>query len=580
MAKRRSTDRGAGRAPGARGGAKARTPEQRETSPRKPCHGSAINSVRKALEQAALVPDITCAAVLRRIAERTPSYGSALGWLAFRDGDAEVRGRATGLLVAAGQDPAVPALLGRRALEQARPVAREAFSDPAVTDEVKQACLAVLTLAGEPPSPEEAEACFQDLAGSLHRQLAAMARDLPDAPGPVEELLRTLNLLEDDALEPQALARACVLLRAVGAVNPAVAATALCTAAAIGIERALPDEEVAAALELAAEAHPGRARWLLEELLRWPLFGSPRALIEELVGELAEAEIAPLPIPCPLTFAHGFVTQVDGAGSRSLLLAFARGDGAHDVLLLLLNDQVGIKDAYGVWEEGAEAEAQLRALPQLLCAPCDLARARALVGDALARHAADRRPVPGRFLPLRGLLGEDPLPCTPCAPELGSYLLETFARTPTLMAGSEQLARLEPFEGLGFDSDAAFACVRALGAKRPRAKAAREAEITRLLEAVEGSERERLVRRLGLNLELLARMGQGRTATARTAAGVYLALNEGLVPWTEVPYLRALAEESLVRIRACLAAGFQSQAEANAAALEQDRIAALGPDSW
>lgn len=527
--------------------------------PARPCHPSALKSVRRGLELFARQRgQQTAGQVLTRLAERTPEFGAALAWLALRADEEHLREEALGLLLRAGHHDA-PLFVVRRALEQARPIAREAFTDPTLPDAQKQGCLALLTLAGAEPSLEEAQEHFQDFAGSMRERLSRMAGELADTPASVEELLRSFELLEGHPTL-EAFQRACLVLQQVGTTAPLVAATALVTAAAIGVEHALPPETVFVALEMAAEAHPGRTRWLVEELLRWPLPGYQQP-VQDLRDELAEAAIEPLPPPLAPQFVQGLVTQVDGTGLRSLMVSFARGDGAHDALLFLLSDQLGLRQAYGVWEEGAAAEAHLRSEPALLPGPVDLARVRALLGAALALHHQADRPLPGAFLPLRALLGPEPLPCAPCPPQLGSYLLETFARGPALVEDSGALAGVTPFDLHGFDSPAAFACAASLPARRPRGRQARQAEVDRLLAAIEPAERALLLSRLAVNLDLLARRGEGRTATARAAAGVYLALSEGVVPWEQVPWLRALAETALVRLREGLAAGLRTREE-------------------
>lgn len=525
------------------------------------------------LEVSERLPDVSPGQVLEAVDGLYTQVGRSLLSLAVFDPSREVSARATGLLIAAGKDPEVDPALGRSVLRDAAPLAREALASRDVPPERRHVCLVVLELAGE-LDPATAEAALQELGPTLASSIRRMAQELEDGPHGLVGLLGSLGLLDPAGVEPDAAAleQALSFGAAVGEANPRAGAVLLGAIVAIGREHDLPLELLRAGLEQVERMEPDRAAWVLRELGAWPCMG----LLGELARAGAERLIAggarPRAMPAgPLAQAR--ISQVDGSGCRSVALAFHRGDGASDGVFLLLHDHLGIKDAFEVEEGGAVLDQFALQNPQVVSAPCGLGMVRALVGDALAVHQATGRPVPGRFLLLRHWLGADPLPVRRRTPDLSPYLLETFVRSPELVRGSEALAEDPVFGALGFDKDELYDLLAEMPRKRGRRRGKVDpAQLEAFLARAEEVERPRLLERLAANLELLALAGQGKTPVARAAAAVHVALTEGLVPWAEVPWLRAMATESIPHILDNLAQGYTNQARANAAWLEEEQL--------
>lgn len=518
--------------------------------------------------------DLPSGQALAALSLNHQEFGRSLMSLAVYDPSAEVSSCAVGMLVAAAKDPGVPRELGQAVLRDAAPLAREALASHDVLPERRQVCLVVLELAGE-LDPETAEKAMQELGPSLAASIRRMAQELEDGPHGVESLLESLGLLDHvNGVEPdaKALEQGLGFAAAVAEANPRAGATLLGAIVAIGREHDLPLELLRTGVERIEGLDPDRAAWVLRELGSWPCMG--------LVGEMARAGAERLsaegaqPRAMPSgALAQARVSQVDGAGCRSVALAFHRGDGASDGVFFLLDDHLGIKDAFDVEEGGAVLDQFAHHNPEMVTAPCGIELARSLVADALAVHQATGRPVPGRFLLLRHWLGAEPLVPQRRVPDLSTYLLETFVRAPELVRGSDSLIEDTVFGPIGFDKDELYELLR--DAPRPRGKKKKQlapALFEAFLARAEEVERARVIERLAANLELMALAGQGKTPAARAAVGVYLALTESLVGWSEIPLIRAMAEDSIPRIVENIARGYTSQARANAAYLAQEQL--------
>jgi hypothetical protein len=494
---------------------------------------------------------------LARLVDASDQVGRALLSLATRDADPLVRNAAAGLLLALTRDPSLPDHVTEPALDDAAAAAQLALGDPSVADEAKQLCLTVIELAGDEPEVDDVTSCFQDFHGSLARMTALMARGLEDGAESVDVTMAPL--LEADEVDAPALEGSLAMCAVVAKEQPRVGATALLTVAAVAQEQGLGGDVVERAIDAAVKASPERAAWLLDELARWPAAGALGDRARQVAEQLT---VERLPMVSP-PIAHALVTNVDSSGSRSALVALRRGDGAFDALVLLLNDHVGLKDVATAWGSGADAIEELTRT-DLTCAPCGLEVVRSLVGDALALHEAQGRPLPGRLLGVRHLLGAEPLLPARRAPDLSTYGLETHARSADMVGGSADLMEDPAFGCLPFASSAAYDLLAA-APSRGRKRGSARVELEAFLSAIEPIERPLLVQRLAVNLETLALAGWGRTRAGQVGASVYVALSEGVVPWAQVPYVRALAESSMVRILENLRHGHRSEAEAFAA---------------
>ncbi len=504
--------------------------------------------------------------VLSRLSPQFRTLGRCLVQLCAYEDDESVGRRAGYLLLAAARDEDVEASIRHRVVQQAAPHALTALTDPDLDDEHKLAIAAFVEDAGLELPEGGLRACFRDLDGVMARHLREAAEELGDDVEALDEGLDHLLLAGGyEAVTTATIAKCGQFAFAVTAVSPGPGAALAAVCVGLALEHEAEDvTAVRAALAAAAVADPGRLLWMLEELAGWPGRDGLAGELCETVKGLRHEGVRPRSVPAP-PFARAFVTSVDGAGSRGLTLLLRRDDGALDAIVFLLNDRQGVKDVWSLWEEGADIEESYQG-PEITIAPCDLPFARALIQDTLHTHRASGRPFPARLLLLKAVLGSEPLVLVPREPRLGSYGLELLVPSAALADGSEALANAPPFEGLGFDSDEAFAFVAKSMRRRRRPKP--ESLIDGLLDAVEGTERERLTRRIAVNLEAEALAGRGRRKANRLAAGTWLVLSESLAPFAKIAYVRALALDSIPRIQECLVLGFVNQDEANDASLQ------------
>ncbi|MBL4847873.1 MAG: hypothetical protein JKY65_20350 [Planctomycetes bacterium] len=538
---------------------------------RRPRVTATIRKLREVLCELAADSEsmVTGGQILRELSPHFRTLGRSLLWLAAYDNDEAIRERACRLLVSALQEPGVPRTVRERVVRQAAELAETAIRDPRLADERKLIVSMVLTLSGREMGPGELEACFADFSGSLEREAREVASTLLDTAEQLEFWLQAAELADVQGQASQKwVPRTLQMAALMGQTNARVGASALAITAAIGRELGYPGEdELCAALEASAVLDPERALALLTDLATWPNAGPLGAKARELSMRLRAEGVSPRALPAPV-FSHGLVSTVDGSGSRALQLHYRQAEGTLDALSLVLNDRVGLKDVWCAFGEGSEVERQFREAG-LPLASCDEGFARELVADALATSEASGRVVPGRWLLYRSFLGTAPLEPAQRSPHLGAYMLETVIRAPALAEGSGALPDSIAYDKLGFDSEAAYAFVR----ERSRGRRLQiNAElVTEFLSAVEAHERERVTRRLAVNLEHEARAGRAKQKVNRLAARTWIVLSEDLVPFRELPYARALAETSLEAIAHNLAGGYSSQDEANLASLELDQ---------
>ncbi len=497
--------------------------------------------------------------VLERLTGLFPAVGRGLVELMARDPSLRVSEQAALLLFYSARF--APGRLRTRALGSAAADLLEAMRDPTVPDERKYSMGPLLASLGtQLPDPEYA-ACFKDFEGTVERLSRDGMTSLLDSPEQLEALLAFHCLIGPDAegvTEPaliEALERAIETLLH----NAQVGIALVTVSAAICREKGLALEPALSALEVVARTKTPRAAWYLAELSRWPAMGDlgekAKQLLEggrDVVGgrePLGLGRAQPVGV-----FSHGLVSALDGEGSRDVVLFFRTSEGTFDGLALLLNERLGVLDVFASFGDGDDLERQARERFGAW-APCDLAFARELVADALGTHERTGRPVPGRFLLYRPFLGEAPLLPVSRKAELGAYALETIVPDPAIVEGSDALAEHEVYGDLGSTSDAAYAFTRSR----------RRRTLDGFLREVAVPERAILLVRLAAALEVEARAGRARRPVNRMAAKVYLALESELVPFDEVPYVRAVSRRSLLAVEKNVRKGFRSQAEASAA---------------
>jgi len=510
---------------------------------------------------------------LRRLVEETGDPGAELAWLAAYDPDEPVRSDAGMLLVVAGDDPNVPRDARESIEVSAAPVILSALRDSRVGDERKLLLGSLLSHLGF-DLPEDYEELFGDYDSARETTARLAARGLSADPESVGEVLQKFGLLERGRVaEPSERdVRNCFgCMLKLSEHNPEDAAPVLIAAAAIAHEHGLVPDDCARALDIAADSHSGRAAWFLRALGEMPGALALGEKARALAADLRKTGVKQRP-PLAGEFSHGIVTNVDGAGSRSVMLFYRTSEGGMDCLSLLLNDTVGVKDVWCMFREAAELESDVREREggKIRCAPCSVDLAREFVADAAALHEGLDEPFPGRFLLYRHLLGEEPIAPRRRTPNLGAYMLETLVRGPEMVEGSGAVAEDPVYDDLWFASDEAYAFVK----RRMRSKRAAfpltEKAFAEFASGVASKERDILVRRLAMNLEIEALAGRATRKTNRLAARAYLALVEDIVPFERIPLVVELCRKSVKGIAHNLRGGYRSQEEANRASLRID----------
>jgi hypothetical protein len=339
----------------------------------------------------------------------------------------------------------------------------------------------------------------------------------------------------------------------------------ICSAAAIARERDVCTESTLEALDWAAATMCGRAAWGLAELASWPAMGAIGERAAALGGGLASGGVT---ATCPVLvdYSHGFVSAVDGMGSRSIHLLFRTPEGGLDGMVLISNDLLGLRDAWCAFGAGNElmehVEEEGGRIPR---APCTLEFAREILGDAFALHARLGKPPLGRLMIYRPYLGRESVPVRQRKPNLGAYMTELMDRTPALVKDSDELIGHPSFGLLDFASDEAYEFLARNKGRRPSRKV-----LAAFAQEVAPLGRDILLSRMAANLEIESLAGRATAPDNRLAARTWLGLTENVVPFHEAPYVRELCRQTAGMVLGNLRLGFRNQAEANQAAIEMD----------
>lgn len=500
-----------------------------------------------------------------------PGPGAALAHLAAYDDEVRTRRDAEMLIFTAARDPSVSQSASNTVIRSAVPVLMAALKAPRVSDERKYHVGPLLAACGAELPRGEYEACFHDFEAVATRMSDAAMKEMSPSPRSIEEALSHWGLIrQDEPATPseQDFQEAFGFGTAMAEQNPEAGGIFLAVAAAVAAEHGKTLLDAQAALALAGDTKTPSAAWCLSELSTWPGLGGIGEKAGELATEMQAAGIVP-EIHSHREFSHGLVSCIDGLGSRTLTLFFRTPAGRMDGLGFLLNDEVGIKDVWCAFDQGAPLEEKVRAQPNVTLAPILPPLARELIEDALALHETRRAPPPGRLLLHRPYLGGHPLRVQKRRPNLGAYALEVIARSPDLADGSEHLCEGAAWEELWCASDKAYAFVRDHVRARGRVRGLEFPAdlVERFAKDVAFLERDRLLSRMAGNLEVEAWAGRAGDSMNRLAARTWVVLSEELLPFHEVPFVKALAQRSLEAIHENISMGFRSQHEANEAAM-------------
>jgi hypothetical protein len=505
--------------------------------------------------------------ILETIVESADEPGAELAKLAAYDLDPAVSQHATSLLMMAlheeGILPHAKELIQRSAL----PVAEQALHDPGLPDDRKYCLGPIFMLCGGQIAPREFPALFHDFEATARRNIQGAFRSLSDQPDGIAEALTTIGLLSDGDAEPndEAFFSATEMGAEMCEVNTRAAAGILATVVAMAAEHNVAADYADRALDALAETRCERAAWCLRELGRWPAMGPLGVKARALSGGLESQGIAPTyTLECE--FSHGLVSHVDGAGTRSVTLFFDARDGELDACTLLVNDIVGMKDAWCSFGNGDEIEAQLGAQDDLVLAPCSPELARELLAEAWAIHEERDVPFLGRFFVCRPYLGAGLIEPSRRTPDLSAYHLDEVECSASMLDGSDELMAHPVYGAFSFTPDAAYDYVakHASGALRYLS----EKELETFVREFAPPGKDILLARIAAGLEVEALAGRAAQALSRLAARTWLGLREGVLPFHEVPYVRALCTHSVAMIAGNLRLGFHSQADADKAALE------------
>ena len=511
--------------------------------------------------------------VLWQLMEGAEDPGRDLAMLAAYDLDRSVWEPASALIVISQREASLAPRDSERLGTGARPVLLGALRDPDLPDDRKYMLGPLYMLCGGDLSREEIGSFFRDFEGAVERQVKEMMARVSDQPASTEQMLSSMEFLESalpgEAERPFAPLLAMGSELATG--DPAAAAALLGAAAAIAIEQGEAEGGARQAIELVAEHPCPRAAFVLRELGAWPGAGALGTEARLAAERVALAGVEPRASVLS-EFSHGILSSIDGAGSRATHLFFRTPEGGMDVVGLILNDAVGVKDVWFVAEDGAEVEAVLReSAVEMSLAPCPLPLAREVVADMWAMHEQLDKPLPGHLFVVRPYLGDAPLEPRRRKPNLGAYMLELVKRSPDLVDRSERLADEAIYGGLFFCSDAAYEHVDQVRPRRGRQRLSRK-KLDTFIRDVAILERETLLARMAINLEVESLAGRATQPLNRIAARTWLALTEEVVPFHDVPYIYALADLSTQMIIENLKLGFRSQAAADQAALEMDEM--------
>jgi hypothetical protein len=436
-----------------------------------------------------------------------------------------------------------------------------------VPDERKLDIGPLLRLCGEEIPQDDYVRAFLDYEGSRRRRRNEAVRRAPATPEEVTEHLIAAGVIEGDPDDGRTVSEFLDVAEAAAVHNPPLGAMMLAAVAAIAEERGIDDFPSARTISRIESTSTGEAAWFLRvlgELYDDALGAQSRAA----TGRLAAAGIVEAIPPAP-PFERGWVTMVDGAGSRQLVLSFEEDRGAAgEMLFLLLNDQAGIKECFCRFACDAATRQLIEAELEVIArAPCGIALARALVAEALDARKRNGRPLAGALVLYRHLLGDEPLVAAAREPELGAYGLDGLQRDASLVDGSEDLADTALCQSLYCASDEAYRFVERL---REQDDAALEPDADVLGEFATIALRDRpsLLRRLAVNLEVEALAGRAEAASNRRLARLYHGLCHEVVPFSDTPFVRALCDRAIRSIDFNLACGYRSQLDVNDAVLD------------
>ena len=505
--------------------------------------------------------------VLRGLLAESAAPGEDLAWLAAYDLDPEVSSGAFSALFYALRGENVTGQVRDRVRERAAPVLLNALKSRRMPDSRKYSIGPLYSFCvGEIPG-EDYRSFFEDFEKITNRMIEDAIQGLREDPKSVDRVLTGMEaLLDRDAGRGSRFAAAQELAEHMLSGKPAAAAT-LCGAAIVTgwLQEDVRDTRLNLAFKLLEKTAQPQAVWLLEEMARWPGMGELQDKARRAARKMELQGVCP-DYPMRPKFSHGLVTAPDGLGSRQMALFYGTPDGGVDALLLLYSESVGLKDIMCIFEEGAEVERQLRDRARdLAMASCGLDLARKFLADALARHYQLKTAPPANLIIYRPYLGTLPIGPRHRTPNLSIYGLTVLDPSPDLVADSERLAASPFYRMFMFTSNKAYAYFQKTAEKKGTPNLPQKT-LDRFLREVAIEERDTMLDRLAATLEVESWAGRARHTINQTAARTWLGMTGNLLPFDQVPYVRAVGKMSARMIIENLQMGFHTQEEVNEAA--------------
>lgn len=501
----------------------------------------------------------------------TDNPGSDLAWLILYDAEEPVALHALMLLFGAIEGDGLPEKARKNLCAGAKESLKTGMRDMAVPDQRKLFAGPLLAKMGERISLEQYSSFFHDFEAAS----AEFANRLPPDSATPECISRHLEVvgipMETEADEEgddcwESAAADCARM---AEKEPGAAAMMICATAAAAIWRNQDSrKDILEVLDVFRHSSDSEAMWQLQTLSLWPFSGRYGEAALTAYNEMLERGVEPRHSFVP-EFSHGQISMCDGAGARHVSLFYRTPEGGMDAIAYVHKDSWGMKETFPTFRDCSHLETILGGqATHLATAPCTQSLCREVFADALALSQELGHRVPPNAFLCRQYLGEDVLALERREPNLGAYMLEALRRTPDMAADSEELKDSLSFGGLWFASDAAYDFVAAN--LKGRKSTLPEQQFESFVREVCIVERNELLQRMAANLEVEALAGRAVSRINRMAARTYLAIREEIVPFAEIPYVRALAEHSVLVIKENRKSGYHGQNDANQAAMDHD----------
>ncbi len=523
--------------------------------------------------------------ICRDIYETFDDPGKELAECILNEPDLTVMNIATSTLIHALTSDEIPDFAFELYIDGAIPILQAALSDPKVPDSKKITAGSICSLA-------QPENNIQDLMlsnlkdpdalkNAATQQLSALLK--PD-PFSLMTIFSSIHLLDDE--NPSRLQiidnyneiKFCYMSICQVAPNcPEGAAAALCSIIACTLPHPdIPASDALAALDTLRDLNSSVVTWFLRELAALPAAGQIGFKAGAYAAAMEREGILPHFDP-GFTFKKGQISQIDGDGSFSISLEIHKKGSKRktDCLALLINDKIGLKDIWFVSDEGSQLMKQFHQQPSSAAFyDCSLEFALRMVAWALEIHKQANAPILGEFLISRIYLGGDPIQPQSFEPDLSAYHLRESTFQMELVALSTLLMDEPTYNTFLFFSNHSYNFIKEYAPKRGRACLSKK-KLDLYCEQVLPHEIEILLPRMAQNLQLEAMAGRVDKKINQIAAHTWYALKNQLIPYTQIPYIMEMVQDSIPMTIENVRDGFSNQNEANQAYMNDNHTGLL-----